>query len=275
MIRVSQTPMKPKKKRKKHRFHKPKPGRDFKARCPQKFGLGTVRIWLDSNPCRPDQVSAYCDVKFGFSCKPCGHTISMPLGNIMKGQGCGHCSNAGSTPLCGVLECDFCHVKSFAYTPIAFPQDVDFFEQKLREFRCMPCNPPPHTVKRNSTSHFTFNCENCPHEYTKGLGQITNLKNGCGYCNNKKRCGDPLCEFCTAHSVAGNEFMLKRWDIEAIERKRMMRWEVDAPYGCWIQSIRRIRKFANGLIVLSTKKLGRISPVSSSCWPPSSAVAFC
>lgn len=199
-----------KKKRKRNNFKKPKHGKSFLEKCPIKFGLGTIRKWSKDNPCGPGEVGACCDKKFKFDCKGCGHTIGMRLNNIMKGRSCGHCSKQPTyTPLCGKIECSFCFKKSFASLP-----DEPFYQQKLREYnQCVPDeNPPAHTVKRCSNEKFNFLCEACGHTYPMRLNHVTNQQRGCGYCDNKKRCGKPACDFCTAHSVAANPIMLERWD---------------------------------------------------------------
>ena len=202
----------PKKKRKKRNRgrNKLKPGRSFLEKCPETFGLGTLRKWSKHNPCGPDEVSANCHDICMFDCSGCNHTIYMTLANIMNGQSCGHCNNSPRTPLCGELDCDYCLKKSFAYVP---NNDL-FLQQKLREFKCMPCNPEPHTVKKSSGEKFHFQCEICPHVFKMTLGHVTNHKAGCGFCANRQRCGDPGCAFCLAHSVACNPVMLTRWDTE-------------------------------------------------------------
>jgi len=218
-----------KKKRRKLGRRKPKRGFSFFAKCPPEFGLGTIRIWSKNNPCGPHEVSAHCNEQFEFFCTLCGHTIVMWLNDIMKGQGCGHCSNSPNTPLCGVLDCGFCAEKSFASIP-----NEPFFQQKLREYnQCVPCNPLAHTVRKSSHLIAQFDCENCPHTFKMRLDTVTNSQAGCGYCANQKRCGDPECDFCTLHSVAANPIMLERWDIEgnaktpyevALNDNRIYKW---------------------------------------------------
>ena len=63
----------------------------------------------------------------------------------------------------------------------------------------------PRDVEKKSRVKYWFKCDNCNHDFSETLNNITNKNKWCPYCTAKKICDDDECEQCYNNSFASLE----------------------------------------------------------------------
>jgi very-short-patch-repair endonuclease len=150
------------------------------------------KFWSAKNKLKPEHVSASSGEKIIFDCN-CGREFTMTLHCVQSGQWCPCCSGIS---LCDNNNCKYCYEKSFASSHRA--------SQWSEDNEC-----DPRDVSKFTHDEYIFNCDKCPHTFSKPLSAISGKNGWCPYCKNKELC-DGNCKTCFKQSFASN-IMAKYW----------------------------------------------------------------
>lgn len=107
-----------------------------------------------------------------------------------KGTWCPYCAKFPKL-LCDDVNCKPCFDKSF--------QSVDC--DMLRKYSDKN-DKTPRQVFKTSNDKYIFYCEDCKHEFTSKLSNITALERECRYCAHQELCDDTECDRCYNNSLA-------------------------------------------------------------------------
>ncbi len=149
------------------------------------------KYWSQKNKLKPENVPICSGEKYIFDC-PCGHEITVILGDIQSGGWCAYCA---SKKLCSKDDCESCFNNSFATNEKAL------FWSELNE-----CTP--RDILKSSGKSFYFNCDKCNHVINKTINSV-DYGGWCGYCAHQKLC-DNDCDTCFENSFASS-VMSKYW----------------------------------------------------------------
>jgi hypothetical protein len=119
-----------------------------------------------------------------FQCDACLHVFEIRLFNISRGQWCPYCAGKKR---CEDLDCQPCHMRSFASHPKA----------------CYAVGWNPRDFALNHHEEKQFRCDACLHVFEIRLYHISRGQ-WCPYCAGKKRCEDLECQPCHIRSFASH-----------------------------------------------------------------------
>ncbi len=145
-------------------------------------------FWSDENNISPRNVIKTSTKKYYFDCE-CGHELYRNLVSIIwKDNWCKYCANK---ELCGDQKCQSCCEKSFAS------------DNRAKNWSKRNKKTPRETFKFSRNKGW-FECDKCYHEFSS---TVESISRGCWcpYCDNKKLCDDPDCNYCFQQSFASHE----------------------------------------------------------------------
>lgn len=150
--------------------------------------------WHADNDLKPYQVAYQSNKEFWFLCDTvgCNHKLQLAPGQIARGRWCKYCCEPPKA-LCEDVNCTWCLEKSFASHPRA-----KYWSKKNSH--------SPREVFKSSNSEYTFDCDNCGHEFDM-LPYVINCQNvWCPYCcyPPKKLCDKLDCKRCFEKSFASH-----------------------------------------------------------------------
>ena len=81
----------------------------------------------------------------------------------------------------------------------------------------------PHQVAKNCNKKFWFDCDKCPHEFSKALDNV-NKGQWCPYCAGRKICGEEDCSHCYKRSFSAYEDKkkIRCWSSNNTEKPRQV-----------------------------------------------------
>ncbi len=162
-----------------------------------------VDCWSEKNIKKPRDVFISSSCEYLFQCKECNHEFSSPLSIVTKGQWCPFCANRR---LCLNVECNICSKKSF----MSSEKKNLWSDKNIIK---------PRDVFNSSESEYIFQCDLCPHEFTRRLSKISKCNgNGCLFCMNKILCSNE-CEQCFEKSFESHE-KSQFWSEKNIKKPR-------------------------------------------------------
>jgi len=148
---------------------------------------------------KPRDIFNKSNKKYWFSCDECCHNFEISPCHINEGKWCSYCKG---DLLCNDNKCDYCYNKSFASN-----EKSKFWNNELNDVI-------PRKVLKNSGKKYHFNCDNCPHTFSKVLSDI-NGGHWCPFCciSSSTFCDKIECFHCFDKSF-GSHPKSKYWDFE-------------------------------------------------------------
>lgn len=162
--------------------------RSFKSSDKDKF-------WSKKNKIDPRFVCKNSNKKYIFDCDVCNHEFINGLNKITSsGRWCQFCSNKA---LCSNNACVHCYNNSFASSDKA-----KYWSNKNVK--------RPRDVFKSSHVIYIFDCNDCNHEFTANLNNVTEGK-WCNFCANCSLCCDNNCLQCYNNSFASSNNTKYQW----------------------------------------------------------------
>ena len=151
------------------------------------------------NKIKPRDIFNNTNNKYWFNCQECRHNFEITPSHINEGKWCSYCKG---DLLCKDTKCNYCFEKSFASHEKAKCWNNELNNINQRE------------VLKNSSKKYHFNCDNCPHTFSKILSDI-NGGHWCPYCyiSSSNFCDKNDCFHCFDKSFASHA-KCKYWDFE-------------------------------------------------------------
>jgi len=156
-----------------------------------------AKYWNKKNTMKPEDILKNSHTKCTFDCEKCKHEFVIRLDDAVKNGWCPYCS---SKKICDNSGCISCYDKSFASH-----EKSKFWSNKNDKL--------PRNIFKNSHAEYTFDCEDCKHEFTTKLSSVTKGNTWCPYCTNQKLCEDSSCISCHGKSFASHEKSIY-WSIK-------------------------------------------------------------